>query len=1106
MKKILLAFCTIALLASCDQVAPEQSVHPGTEGMAVSIREATIPPMGNLGDKSEYIQFTVSSEVAWKIERNGADWLLFDFNGKPSSTLKGAAGTTNVAMYAPVNTESESYRTAKVDFIFSDASKSVATIDVYQERPYLRIKAADQTLEEPESIHNFLFHWDESEDQVTDAEQSITIYSNTPWKISLGENARTYLCQEGLEPFDGKATVNAIGQNGILIGPTDNQWLVCSQIEGDTTGDLRAGDNGVNVKFNPLRYNTTRNDRTLNIVVSGQNKLWQTMYLNFVQENLIFVATLDGADVADKDAQDNIPTVIKYPACNTTTIAQHQFTVESELDWILNDNNSTWVVATPKEGYGSGVDGQGLVTPGTINLIENDANPGSEVREEILTFISQADVNPKPSLYIKVEQEGYIFELNPSTLNISNNDLTEREIQFMSSGHWEVDKASVPEWITVSGGEGIGLEYGAQGVERFNINANCQNLLLTDRSQNIVVKSTQPGNNMAKSISVTQDKYIFDATSLDSDLQFGTDESVNAPATLDIHSSGDWEISIKYPDSYNQNLDWLECEKYSGNGNAKITYWAKSVNGDIDNDRMATIVVTSSTHKNAGAPIDDIEINIKQRKFTFNITANSPISYYAVDSSSNNVAIDCSVAWQVDASESWVKLNRVSGTSNTKSLSVTVENNLSLSPRQATVTISNIDPAYGEHTKSFTIEQKGFVFNVSGTTEYNNLSPINATGNYEVQVTCSGAWSVKPAEAWVTASPSSGNGGNPEAAKSVHFTVADNPNLSTRSTSVTISSNLNSQYSKSVTFSQNAFEFNNTPKSFSFDAINSKSEKIDIVCSGNWVLDGYESWMGADKTSGSGNTTITITPTTNTNKGTGRMNRVLKVVSSLHKNIGWSDMASVTKVINISQNGLQFDDTPVTVPPFKAISPSSYTASIGLCDGGWEIKSVPSWVTVTPTSGTSYQSIMITPSENTSMQMREATIEVVSKLNSSLKKVISLSQAAFVFDTKDASVEFEATDTAANAKKVTVDASSAGWTLVCTQTWLTVSPTVSFDGAKTEITITPTENKDTKSRTATITITSDKNSSLTKTITVTQKAATPPPTEDDDKKPSTSSL
>ena len=216
-------------------------------------------------------------------------------------------------------------------------------------------------------------------------------------------------------------------------------------------------------------------------------------------------------------------------------------------------------------------------------------------------------------------------------------------------------------------------------------------------------------------------------------------------------------------------------------------------------------------------------------------------------------------------------------------------------------------------------------------------------------------------------------------------------------------------------------------------------------------------------------------------------------------------MASVSKNITINQSGLQFDDEPVTVPAFKAISPIPSNVQIGTCDGGWEIKSYPSWLTVSPTSGTSIQSILITPYENTDMKINDGAIEVVSKLNSSIKKIITVSQAAFVFDTKAVTVSFEATDVAANAQIVSVDSSSAGWTLTQSASWFTVSPTSSFDGAKTELTIIPTENKDTAPREATITITSSKNANYTKVITVTQKGVTPP-TENGGKKSSASFL
>jgi len=150
------------------------------------------------------------------------------------------------------------------------------------------------------------------------------------------------------------------------------------------------------------------------------------------------------------------------------------------------------------------------------------------------------------------------------------------------------------------------------------------------------------------------------------------------------------------------------------------------------------------------------------------------------------------------------------------------------------------------------------------------------------------------------------------------------------------------------------------------------------------------------------------------------------------------------------------------------------------CSGDWEVKGAPEWLTVKPSSGRGNGSIQVTPATNSDLNERNASFEIVSKDNPSLKKTVNVKQNAYVFSIDTQNMDFAA---AASSKSVTLR-SSAKWTVASNQSWLTVSAKEG-DGDKT-LTVSVEKNSTKADRTGKVTFTSQYGNHVL-TIDVTQK-------------------
>ncbi len=862
------------------------------------------------------------------------------------------------------------------------------------------------------------FLWNETKAFSTPNE-SINVECNTEWAIYVVNNS-----------------------NGTHFDFTDNNgmsqydWMLCSSI---------SGENNAVLEFNPALYNIELAPHSMRLQLASLDRNGRTILsenLDFTQANLRFLV-----DVLDSDDDENLA----YKACYTD---DQTIEIDSELNWFVQ-NAPSWVTISQRNGTGN------QSAQSAINI--DGANPTANIRTGDIVLAADAGTSPLPTRTIHVSQNGYVFNVDYSTFTADSWDYTTTEMPVYSSGAWQIDAGSVPAWLNVPVRSGVGDELSGEMV---TVEPTGQNFSLSNREANILFKSTQPGNNMTVTKKYIQAGYQFEATAETPAINtYSLDDH-----TLAIKSDGEWSASVEYEGSV---TGWLELSATSGDKDTNITYKAKTPNEALT-DRKAKIVLVSETHKAMGETVT-YEVPITHRKYVFEVTpAASAINfaYTAVDVTTTRKAleVECSANWTVTC-PSWVNVwyngygygGSCEG-SGDATLQFSVDNNLTSTSRSGKIVIKSVVGQF-----EYNITQQGYVFNIPNV----NISTSALSGKSSAYTyTCSGDWYLQNCPEWVTFEPSRGDA-SPE---SRQFTVSYDLNSAQVARNATVTFVASSGQTKELKIAQSAFEFNSSAQSFSYEALNSTTNTINVVCTGDWELVNAPAWVSSSKTSGSGNTSFTIKPS----------NNVETSARSITFNVRSKLVTSYTKAISVSQKAFVFDSTPVSFSIGALETDQKSVKFDHTGNGSITITGDRNWVTETVAAGSAANptfTYRFVPEKNTSADARTATITLTSQYNDKLKKVITIKQAGYVFSATPTSVSLKSGDTGAN----TITVKSTGkWTVATSATWLTLSSAGGTGDGSFTIKAAANTAKDAKDRSADVVITCSDDTSKKITIKVTQ--------------------
>jgi len=360
---------------------------------------------------------------------------------------------------------------------------------------------------------------------------------------------------------------------------------------------------------------------------------------------------------------------------------------------------------------------------------------------------------------------------------------------------------------------------------------------------------------------------------------------------------------------------------------------------NTDDERYA--VLTLKAKSNPGV---STAVNIRQKKA--NITASMEVVKFGHKGSSQTIKIESEASWKASAT-SWVSITPTSGELGRTDVTITVPRNASMNKRtgSAYFTIS------GSHNVEVPIEQEG----VNLTLSTQALSFDSFGESLSVDITSNEEWSISSMPDWVTIDQTSGEGN-----ATIKLTTQDN-NTTTEKNGELVINTQDDVATKTIQLNQKAKNVEYADATLSFGYVQS-SQNVSFNTDGSWSLTTDADWFSVDKSSGSGNATLTITVVEN--------NTVEERNGTVHLTIVDQDYTisihQDCRYVSLPSSAFKFDaSTNKTV-----LSLSSNTQ--------WKVKVEEgcSWLDVTPLTGNGDAEVTITAAENNTADARKTKINI----------------------------------------------------------------------------------------------------------------------------------
>ena len=689
---------------------------------------------------------------------------------------------------------------------------------------------------------------------------------------------------------------------------------------------------------------------------------------------------------------------------------------------------AAWTVKTSQEWL-SATKG-GSLEDGYVTLVP-EQNLTTEDRSAIVTVTSTLNalqrqvVVSQPKFIFNVDMGSYHFE---HPMEDDNQTIT---VNVNCTERWTASSDS--DWIVLSDAEAVGN--GSFGISVKS------NLTLKDRSGKVTVTSVL--NGLTHTIEITQGKYIWPTGKSIVDFEACDDQSEQQVA---IVTSGNWSV--------NNSLDWVNATPASSRGNGMLTLTVQD--NPSESERTGTIEVES-----VDIPGLIYTIEISQRGHYLELNKNA-IGFATIPASGVTFEVNTIGPWTVSCSEDWCKVTP-SRSYGKGIVTVTADPNPTFEYRFGVITVScDLVPL----SRTLEVDQQPYVFKVDQTSHHFGY-PLEADNTvFTANVECSDKWTVV-ADSWIKVSPSQGTGNG-----TVKISPMSNLSTEPRSGSVVIKSVLTG-ISHSIAITQEKYNFDVTPVELSFSPCENLAQEFTVRSSGSWSITGLSDWMTVTPSSSNRGATVSVNVSANPNDEP--RSAVFKVKSN--------DIPSLVKTVTVTQeaHGMSINASGSS---FDAIPEGPVTLDVSTT-GPWKADSNASWLKLSGTSGNGNGAVTVTADVNSTQVSRSGTI-TVSCANSSLKKTVTVTQAAYEFDENPERIDAPAQPGLIREFAVIC---SGEWTVSSDQKWISASQNVTGGNGTVTVSIEPnlTENP----RTGTVKVISKDNSKLVKTISVEQEATIP---------------
>lgn len=459
---------------------------------------------------------------------------------------------------------------------------------------------------------------------------------------------------------------------------------------------------------------------------------------------------------------------------------------------------------------------------------------------------------------------------------------------------------------------------------------------------------------------------------------------------LNIHSNCSWDLSVDgywltVEADYNTNtlkvLASENLENYSREANISILF---------NNELMSTIHVIQKA----------AEVTMEANALNFENTAGA-----------YELKLVSDVSWTASTSQSWIQVSPSSGSAGESVLRISALANTGVSDRTGYVYIK----VGTDNRVEIPVRQKGLyiIFQTTGlefgSEKDTQYIVLTSNTSWEIEVP-----EMSSSEPWITVAPLSG-----ELDGELTITVAENPNISSRSVIITASQpGLNLKDELVITQSGKYFDYG----SVSTFECSDKAQEIDVPIRTNavWEACSKASWISVSPESMTGNATLVMSvdenPFDETRSGTveltiGEQQYILTVIQS-------------GKYFTVDYTDSQFTSRGTSLS-IDVITNDTWTA---------EVEGNPTWITLSKTSGEGNASIVATIADNPSVNDRTATIIIETPHEKSLR--IPVSQAARYMTVDCQSLQFFASGGTSQDVTITTDAQ---YSITCSDIWFSVN-------------------------------------------------------------------
>ncbi|MBP3425659.1 MAG: BACON domain-containing protein [Rikenellaceae bacterium] len=1091
MKKILFILgCSALTLFSCDNKnLTQESVLENGIGAVSSISEVDIPPFGDT------LTFSITTNTPWVITTDDGDapsWIVFN-------TSSGKAGTTNITMRVGENDDPKNIPSRAETIYIKCSDDTFETIEVRQERPYVKVT--------PERID---FGWDHYKKWGSEP-LTFRVESNVGWTVTDitaeytgGQSAgglatdQWLICPDKKE-YNGRgdAELSFMTRRYNILG-VDNQTVL--KVTRETT--LAKEESVIVILIQDSRRFIVVDedgtpDRKIELeacnnedaIISVDTEAgWKSLNVNSTQwvEIVDFKGEVGKKDLlkinagANPMAEQRIEEVVILASednvrmiPDTIWVSQKGYVFTTNTTSMTFENNNAtarnmvlsssgrwsvdsvilpkWMVVTPSNGTAN-------TNMANVTLCPNSQNLEFEDRKATVTFQTDEPGNDMTQS-VEVSQAAYLFDAEVANKQISTVSTSNNNLSITSSGDWSVGVdytgSNEKDWLNIS-------KLTGSGNETITYNAIKENTSQEhDKTAHITIFSDTHENAGVDyepiEFDIIQPKYTFITTPEEGhEYEFAAVPA--GVSSLEINCTVPWEITT--------TNGWIKVSPNKGDGNGKVKvsiYTDNNVKeGERDSERNGSIKVTS---KIAGTNIHTKTFDVKQKAFVFNTSTTGQFDKLpAVIPSKYTVDVKCSGPWKVvvdknTSTQNWIKADKTSGNGN-----ATVTFTVAHGEAQARSAEVSIISTLTEQSSTYKFSQEAYILKADKM-ELPTFKPTGAVGQ-TISVTCSGQWRVASKPEWITVNPNDVTNGN----GSFTVTAVNNTKDQVRTGTIKVQSVENSQLSVSINVSQEAYYFNADKTTLDFTALKVAEQKVDVTCTGQWKATCDADWITITPTGEtSGNGSLTVNATNNTET---KLRKATIRVESV-------DNKPLALEITVTQEAYVFK-VDKTALDFTVLNAVPQTVGV-TCTGDWKVASKPDWITTTIEKENA--GITVKAINNTATELREGVIKVESVDNAQLVLEIKVTQAAYVFEVDKKTLEFQATDAAAQTVGVTC---TGKWKVASKPAWVTITPATETNG-NGSFTVTSANNTTTEPREGVVKVESVDNAQLVLEINVSQE-------------------